>query len=71
MSLCDSLPFGEKCGWTFLHIIHCQSKAFAVMSGIRYKIFVVSELECEVNWLQPWLKVVIVCKRAKILVNMK
>ena len=45
--------------------------AFAVVSDIKLKIFVVSDLECEVNCVQPWWKVSIIFNRAKILVNLK
>jgi len=42
-----------------------------VVSDIKHKIFVVSDVECEVNCMQPWLKVSIIFNRAKILVNLK
>ena len=72
MSCCDSLLLVEKYGWTSLQIMQsCQSKGFAVVSDIKHKIFVVSDQECEVNCMQPWLNVGIIFNRAKILVNMK
>jgi hypothetical protein len=42
-----------------------------VVSDIVHKIFVVSDIECEVNCVQPWLKVIISFKRVKIFVNVK
>lgn len=44
---------------------------FAVVSDIMHKIFVVSDLECEINCVQPYFKMIISFKRAKIFVNMK
>lgn len=41
-----------------------------MVSDIKHKIFVVSDLECEVYCVQPWLKVSIIFNRANILVNL-